>query len=91
MKEKNKAMVLNSVYDLIADPKVFDIERQSLLKAKKALEKGENDRAIASRLKTELSILAVKQQLSPQMVIFYTELSHQYLGYGEKSMINFTR
>lgn len=91
MKKKNKATVLNSVYDLIVDPKVSDIERQSLLKAKEALEKGENDRVVASHLKSELSILAVKQRLSPKMVTFYTELSRQYLGYGERGMINFTR
>ncbi|MFX3618773.1 MAG: bacteriocin immunity protein [Sporolactobacillus sp.] len=89
--KKSQAMILNSVYDLIADPKVSDIERQSLLKAKEALEKGENDRVVTSHLKSELSVLAVKQQLSPKMVTFYTEFSRQFLGYGERGMINFTR
>lgn len=79
---------LNQVAELSQRPEISPIERQFLVAAQTALDHGQYDELVAKQLKQQLSVLAIKRQLTPAMTTFFVELSRQYLGYGQRGMIS---
>lgn len=88
MRDKKKVF-WNQMDELIGDVNASQNERKVFLNAKKELDNGKNDQAVAEELKSKLSFLALKNELSPKSISFFSELSRLYLGYGRRDMINF--
>lgn len=80
MKTTNKNWLHDELVALISDETITDDERKLFTDNKDNLEKGQNDRAVASSLKRDLSLSAVSQKLSPAAVAFLSELSQHYIG-----------
>lgn len=76
--------------DLIVSDTISDNEKEILSAAKSELNKHRNDEAVAAKLKSQLSLLAMKKKLSASVVPFFTELSQLYLGYGRRGNISLT-
>ena len=87
MKLPNEKWLLNSLIDVILDKDTNQISRGVLVKYKNELEKTQNDRFVAYHLKKELSLLSIKQQASPNIVSFLSELSQHYNGLDVGMMI----
>lgn len=84
----NKKEVLwKKMDDLIAIPNISNTEKDLFIQAKTDLKNGKTDEFVASGLKSKLSLLSMKKQLSPDVVPFFTELSRLYLGYGSRDNI----
>mgnify|MGYP004701105313 CR=1 FL=1 len=70
---------------LLALETTSEAEQKLLRQAQRQLT-ATNDVHIAETLKLQLSLMAVKQQLSKAMVDFLIELETQYRGMGQRGM-----
>ncbi|KRN53653.1 hypothetical protein IV84_GL001866 [Pediococcus damnosus] len=86
---KKKVAIWSEMDNLIKDSGTPERERELFLRARKELDQGKNEQAVAAQLKSGLSFLSFKEKLSPKTVSFFTEISRLYLGYGRRDMINF--
>jgi len=75
--------------ELVRSHDLSDDEKSLLNKAIKDLNNGEDDQRVAAHLKSSLSQLSFKSELSKNMVPFFSELSRLYLGYGRRDNISF--
>lgn len=79
--------LLDQITDLILDKNIDQVERESLIVAKVALEKKQYLPKIIADLKADLTPLAMKNSLSKPLSPFYLQLTSQkfadkYQGFG---------
>ncbi|CAJ1227348.1 bacteriocin immunity protein [Lactiplantibacillus xiangfangensis] len=86
MAKSAKMQLVELIDTALSNKTISKAEVVALTKAQEGLSKHQSDTMIASKLKTELSLLGAQQKLSPQLVDLLTWLSKSYLGWGRRGM-----
>ncbi|MGM9886842.1 MAG: bacteriocin immunity protein [Lactococcus sp.] len=84
---KTKETFLEELYHLVLSVDVTDDERPAFLRAKQALEEGQDLQRVALNLKRELSPIMAEQKFSEEGLAFFKRLSKEYLGLGPKGAV----
>ncbi|AVK64405.1 hypothetical protein C5Z26_09880 [Lactobacillus sp. CBA3606] len=87
--QRAKTDSLKQLTELSADPSISAVERQLLAQSQLELTKGTYEEQVATSLESQLAHLALKQELTPVLVPFLSELSRQHLGTGKRGMVYF--
>ena len=83
----NTEKAFSAQIDTLLNNSALTTAEKSLLQtAHTDLAKKAVDARVAQQLKVELAPLARQQKLSPQMVAFFTWLSKNYMGFGQRGM-----
>ncbi|WP_374285671.1 bacteriocin immunity protein [Lactococcus sp.] len=83
----NKEEMLNKLYNLILNEKTTPEERMILRQAKENLELGQDLQRVVLEMKKRLSPIMAQQKFSEEVLVFFKELSSQYLGLGERGAV----
>ena len=87
-KRLNEDVYLEQIYNLVLDADISERERDILLKSKNDLEQGTPFFRVIYELKTALSPLGFRQQISPKVIEFYTEICRQIPTTGSSAIWN---